>query len=129
MEWPRLTIAASVGVALQSGDEQITARRMVLHLSQIGATAVNRWPAHPPTGGRASCRGLKGSYAALRRPTRRPQGGRATRAVWAPSERGTGSLDPGPTRRVLLRLLTDDSVRRGQDNAAICVLHERFKLY
>ena len=38
MEWPRLTIAASVGAALRSGDEQVTARRVVLHLSQIGAT-------------------------------------------------------------------------------------------
>jgi len=38
MEWLRLTISASVGVALRSEDEQVTAQRVVLHLSQIGAT-------------------------------------------------------------------------------------------
>src|SRR5687768_5577129 len=38
MEWRRPTISASVGVALRSEDEQVTVQRVVLHLSQIGAT-------------------------------------------------------------------------------------------
>ena len=47
MEWPRLTTAASVGgLFLRSEEQQVTARRAALHLSQIGATCGAIFLAH-----------------------------------------------------------------------------------